>query len=1406
MPECANSKEFIEAIIAELDDGYGIVPLIGTGVSAPSGVPILREIQCYLQRCLWLAMPVDHRLRGPVGLDSRRDAAIDRPWNPRTDAWPSLDASDFNCLDGDELLRNLLQARRKDTPRPDALLDLLQQTLGAAPEWRSSLLFLSRLELNRRTREVTLGAPDQRVVDQFFKHILQGKSPSLCHTMLAHLADRLRFHVILTTNFDDLLEKAFDQRGSRLVPFDVHLNGQLPAIELLREQLATVKLHGGRYGVRADYSLDAEPSADDLEHVLSYLTGLSVCTGDARLESGPTARNHLLVMGTSLSDRRIRAMIQYAWRRSPNLKVFWVCHTRFDLIKAKKFEQELERTAAAESPKTQRIDAKDCSPRFHCLRHSALGMLLLELYQRRHQAFPPSDIPFPAAARVALPPETVFPSELQTAPWFQDFVESIYRRWGQLRRRRHHRLVTVAGAPGVVGITSAVAEVFHRLTDEGVECIWLDLDDVVSADDLFEQILESVHTKAGVPDWVPMVQSTDPKSRGRILAHAAGHLGKEWVIFLNAREVPGINLAYDVGDEEPPISTYDEAMFETNGWLDFVHESPTGAFQEPHSDDIDSSPIVEPLRAALQHQKLFDRGTTSRRALIRLLHDLTGSECSRVSCILLCRDTAANSELESTVRQSKNQFETNVSLIAALEAEGYEKALVRKEASPSLDAASIHRHLRKLVNKNASDAFLLPLVLLRRTRYLAMLGIDGGDFPSRRDGGVWCQTMKRLEKIEAEIPGFIRRKPGGFVWLPCRFRDFVRREYAKKFHAKPGGWPRRLRACYEGLAVSCEQLHLATHSPTAAFETIYYALQAIAADLQDAEADEAALERRVRRAIALVLRVLTEAESRIMYLGFSKGRCRRLEQMRDIHLVRIRKLAQKRPLSALRDFLIEQADALRERCLSLKSKIAREVAEHRKGFQRQRELGRFLLNPELEDLSDEAHGSTLPALDRHELRISKPIEWIDWWRHVATLYIASRSYRHADLAFQMVLRIIPGLANGYEPASLQQVCEAFPDCEPNRLFTALGKLYVRRLQLRVAQCKLSQRLESTEASQAEQLVQAKRDYARAREFLDAVKSSAQWFEVHNNRRRAETYRALIEMSQSDGRSSAALSDLIVAERLALLLDRERRNLSHAAIELHRADVLISAALRMKPNGQEREAADTFGAWRLRMLSLAEPTGKGAGIDTRSRTAPANRQLRRVAAELRSAHTQNVRGILQYAFAALDRARPTLLQNERNVWWATWYFERRMKVIELHLWATVNENNMPIQFVGLEAAPSVTGTIIDELLEDTERMVRYDVYRFATVVDSYLNCLIALRVRLCCDYGDITDRLVQRQKAMHERLESAWDRLQELLAARRGLGQAQRESSMRLDPDVRKYVEGVCTRVQRAMVGTKRPVE
>ncbi|MEM7495915.1 MAG: SIR2 family protein, partial [Myxococcota bacterium] len=113
----------------------------------------------------------------------------------------------------------------------------------------------------------------REVLDTFFLQIVDGKAPTIAHSSLALLSGSMRINKILTTNFDSLIEDAFLKYGDPITVFDVHVETGIPDQQLLIGHRSIVKLHGGRYGLRADYSLDEIPSENDRQNFLSYVLG-----------------------------------------------------------------------------------------------------------------------------------------------------------------------------------------------------------------------------------------------------------------------------------------------------------------------------------------------------------------------------------------------------------------------------------------------------------------------------------------------------------------------------------------------------------------------------------------------------------------------------------------------------------------------------------------------------------------------------------------------------------------------------------------------------------------------------------------------------------------------------------------------------------------------------------------------------------------------------------------------------------------------------------------------------------------------------------------------------------------------------------------------------------------------------
>ena len=153
-------------------------------------------------------------------------------WNPQHDDWPALDDPRMRT-DPDrwvDLTWKQYQMRLEDTSWH---LDLyvFHEAVGVYADWRSLLHFLCRLSRVKQKGNDTLELipPNYDVIDSFFLHVVTGKRPNLAHNMLCSLTDPLRFRILLTTNFDELIEKAFFEADDELTVIPVHQLAGLPS-------------------------------------------------------------------------------------------------------------------------------------------------------------------------------------------------------------------------------------------------------------------------------------------------------------------------------------------------------------------------------------------------------------------------------------------------------------------------------------------------------------------------------------------------------------------------------------------------------------------------------------------------------------------------------------------------------------------------------------------------------------------------------------------------------------------------------------------------------------------------------------------------------------------------------------------------------------------------------------------------------------------------------------------------------------------------------------------------------------------------------------------------------------------------------------------------------------------------
>jgi hypothetical protein len=806
----AAAQRFIDDVERELGQGFGFVPFIGAGLSAPSGVPLVWEIKSYLERCIGLALGVEE-----PGM---------RPWNPRTDQWPPfVDRERTASDDWWVKVRDEFERRRGADAR-DRQVVIFQEALGAMTEWRTALQFLARLVRERQGTAlewkdlVAMDAPDQEVIDACMREVMKGKQPTLGHRMLASLGGLLRLNIILTTNFDDLLERAFVDARNQLTVFEVHLNSNLPSAAALSTQRSLVKLHGHRHSMRADYSLDALPSEADRWRFIEYLlspVGRRTISDYERREPGTQDnlpfQSHLIVMGCSATERRVRSFIEHAWLHLDSaFKVHWLCHTRRDVENVLAFTRDfgLKNGGEIRSEERSRV-----------LRYPHLGLLFLQMYQSIRRGLPYTGMIFPSVSRLAIPTLQAEQGEL-TDPITQAYVErkqsEILARLAEFRAPGYqfHKLAVVTSTPDARGATSVCAAIYDQLAERGDYCLWLDMNDISSSDDLFEQLLDAAYYRLGIENWMPVYVSKDPRKRGEEMRRLAQTKNASWVIFLNARETPGANvIEFD--------AEYSEKF--PNDWLD-----------QPRGEFAARRPATGPSKAPNEDSRDKERDDTQsedpsrcQESFLELLTELCGPQSPSISVVVLCRQADPKEDAPVIKGLRKNdmiQHPTRLDRTCVAFAEDI----------------TLVKTLELTAGDPAKQRFLHALCLMQRVRLLSTVWSIAAWFDFSDDKKNKFGRNDLLAYIdELEASGLVRRKPGGFIWMHTRARNRLRQLLSKpESRADLQAADRSVTSYFRGWTPDADEPEIhyclsqwyrhvlsTSNSPAAVFEALYHLCQ-----------------------------------------------------------------------------------------------------------------------------------------------------------------------------------------------------------------------------------------------------------------------------------------------------------------------------------------------------------------------------------------------------------------------------------------------------------------------------------------------------------------------------------------------------------------------------------------------------
>lgn len=408
---------------------------------------------------------------------------------------------------------------------------IVERAIRSLYDWRATLRFLSELRRVEGDR-LTLVEPDAAIIDGFNVHITRDRRPNLIHTMLAHLAEPARIRVLLTTNFDTLIEDAFAQQRRRLEAISVSIRGELPDPEIVHSRDTVVKLHGTFTETRADFSLDESPPLRERRRFFDYVRGGPPQDGhDLRdAKEGRFSPSQLLVAGYSGSDKRCVELMKFVLDGDPEACLFWVCNSERDEAWLSALFTEAGYRGRVIATTTARFD-----------------LLLYEFHQHLCLSLPPDGSAYPGSYQIkdSTPPEHSFrpPREAATLSAAAAQIVDELARCGLL----------VVDGPS--GISQPIGDAFRHLTRRaGFNGVWLELEDYPNSESVACEVFQIIASKRGIAhlrhaQWTPRWHESEQQSAGERLDVWRSHIERvkehlefeptRWVIALHGRNGPG---------------------------------------------------------------------------------------------------------------------------------------------------------------------------------------------------------------------------------------------------------------------------------------------------------------------------------------------------------------------------------------------------------------------------------------------------------------------------------------------------------------------------------------------------------------------------------------------------------------------------------------------------------------------------------------------------------------------------------------------------------------------------------------------------------------------------------------------------------------------------------------------------
>lgn len=447
---------FVSEIQAEVEKGYGLIPLTGAGISVAAGIPPGPALAAYICKLI-------------ADIDAEQTEQNSKK---------SFENVGFNCT-------------RMSWP---AIPAFQPSTIKQIDDTQSTDYMLKLMELAGRMK-----LPTQMVFDSFFTFIMRNKKPTNAHTLIAHLTTYLGSRIVLTTNFDRLQEQAFEDVLVRPEVFEIPSGGTLPAYSTVSEKPAIIKLHGGTTALVAGNEVHQPPSVMDLESFQSYFTN-----GSKRL------KNHLLILGFSGFDTRILRMLEafldigtitpagnLKKRKSENKPqgkpiIFWLAYNAADAERIDAIKDEIVARRELKGIKTTINDVD-----IRRVQHYDAGLFLLHLYQSIAFHLPSSSVFFPSPDNLPLAPYPAFDNNIRHKTSVSiskkasrvEFDKKVENGLAKLERMNNNGILYISSKENVSGAISVAAGIFHKLYYKNYVCLWFDIERQSS----FHEILSSIY-------------------------------------------------------------------------------------------------------------------------------------------------------------------------------------------------------------------------------------------------------------------------------------------------------------------------------------------------------------------------------------------------------------------------------------------------------------------------------------------------------------------------------------------------------------------------------------------------------------------------------------------------------------------------------------------------------------------------------------------------------------------------------------------------------------------------------------------------------------------------------------------------------------------------------------------------